>query len=39
MAEKWEDKFKNNKIKEDEFLTKETTDGLRITIKSALDLI
>jgi len=28
----------NNKIKESEFLTKQTAEGLRVTIKSTLDL-
>lgn len=28
----------NNKIKESEFLTKQTVEGLRVTIKSTIDL-
>ena len=35
----WETNLKKNIIKDDEFLTKQTADGLRITIKSTLDLI
>ncbi|KAF0734603.1 Transposable element P transposase [Aphis craccivora] len=35
----WETNLKKYIIKDDEFLTKQTADGLRITIKSTLDLI
>jgi len=39
MAEQLRDKLKKYVIKDDEFLTKQTADRLRITIKSTLDLI
>ncbi|KYN13650.1 hypothetical protein ALC57_14163 [Trachymyrmex cornetzi] len=35
----WEEQVDNDAISEDNFLTKQTADGLRVTIKSTLDLI
>ena len=35
----WEDNLNNNIIKEDEFLTKQTAEGLRVTLKSTIDLV
>lgn len=34
----WEDHVLNDSIPEDEFLTKSTAEGLRVTIKSIIDL-
>lgn len=35
----WELNLKNNLIKEDQFLTKQTADGLRMTITSTIDIV
>lgn len=34
----WEDNVINHTIPEDEFLTKSTAEGLRVTIKSVIEL-
>ena len=34
----WEDNYKSGKIDSSEFLTKNTAEGLRVTLHSALDL-
>lgn len=35
----WESNLKNNLIRENEFLTRTTVDGLKITIQSTIDLV
>lgn len=35
----WENNLNNNLIKEEEFLTKQTAEGLRVTLKSTIDLV
>lgn len=34
----WEEQVENGKISKDEYLTQNTADGLRVTIKSMLEL-
>lgn len=34
----WESNMLNNKINESDFLTKQTAEGLRVTIQSTIDL-
>lgn len=35
----WESNLNNNLIKKDDFLTQATADGLKITIKSTIDIV
>lgn len=35
----WEDMFHNRKITEDQFLTANTAEGLRVTLQLTLDII
>jgi len=35
----WEDMFHNRKITENQFLTANTAEGLRVTLQSTLDII
>lgn len=34
----WENEYKSGKIHKNEFLTESTSNGLRVTVKSTLDL-
>lgn len=38
FIDQWESNMLNNKINESDFLTKQTAEGLRVTIQSTIDL-
>jgi len=38
MLDDWENEYKSGKIQKSEFLTESTSTGLRVTVKSTLDI-